>query len=80
MTGNGRTLKKRTDQPPRPTWPPEDVVLLYAVLDELAYATALWDQRLDVEIVTDQDLTNLARRVHKSSRTYFFQEGEFDET
>ncbi len=59
---------------PRPT-DPEGA----AVLDELAYATALWDQMPDAEIVTDQNLADLAQARAQVIKDAFLSSGEFAE-
>jgi hypothetical protein len=50
-----------------------------AELDELAYATALWDQMLEAVIVTDQDLADLAQARAQVIKDAFLSSGEFAE-
>jgi hypothetical protein len=48
-----------------------------AVLDELAYATALWNQLLDAENVSDQDLADLAQARARVIKDAFLSSGQF---
>lgn len=59
--------------------PPEDDPEGVAKLDELAYATDLWQQLLAAEIITDEDLENLANERAEVIRNAFLASGEFDE-
>ncbi|MCP4048428.1 MAG: DUF748 domain-containing protein [Gammaproteobacteria bacterium] len=49
-----------------------------AVLDELAYATALWNQLLAAETVSDQDLADLAQARAQVIKDAFLSSGQFD--
>ena len=48
-------------------------------VDELTYATALWNQLLAVEVVSDQDLTDLANARAETIRNAFLADGQFAE-
>jgi len=48
------------------------------ILDDLAYATDLWGRLLASEIITDQDLTELAQARATAISTAFLASGEFD--
>ena len=50
------------------------------VLDDLAYATDLWERLLASEVITDQDLTELAQARAIAISTAFLASGEFDES
>jgi len=50
------------------------------VLDDLAYATDLWERLLASEVITDQDLTELAQARATAISTAFLASGEFDES
>ena len=51
-----------------------------SVLDDLAYATELWERLLASEVITDQDLTELAQARATAISTAFLASGEFDES
>ena len=48
-------------------------------VDQLAYATALWNQLLAVEVVSDQNLTDLANARAETIRSAFLESGQFAE-
>lgn len=48
------------------------------VLDELAYATELWSRLLAAEVISDQDLTELANARAEVIRTAFLASGQID--
>lgn len=48
------------------------------VLDELAYATELWSRLLAAEVISDQDLTELANARAEVIRTAFLTSGQID--
>jgi len=50
------------------------------VLDDLAYATDLWERLLASEIISDQDLTDLAQARANAISMAFLGSGEFDES
>jgi len=50
------------------------------VLDDLAYATDLWERLLASEVISDQDLTDLAQARATAISTAFLASGEFDES
>ena len=50
------------------------------VLDDLAYATDLWERLLASEVITDQDLTELAQARAIAISSAFLASGEFDES
>jgi len=73
-----------------PDIPPESLKLTHTVppagdpegkpaLDELAYATDMWNRLLESEDVSDQDLADLATARAEVIRTAFLASGQFDE-
>jgi hypothetical protein len=48
-------------------------------LDELTYATDLWQQMLVAEVITDEDLEGLATARAEAIKAAFLASGEFDE-
>lgn len=61
------------------TTPPESDSQGKPVVDELAYATALWKRLLDSETISDEDLMALADARAQSIRKAFISSGEFSE-
>ncbi len=62
------------------TVPPASDPEAPVVLDELAYATALWNQLLDAENVSDQDLADLAQARAQVIKDAFLSSGQFAES
>ena len=50
-----------------------------AVLDELAYATDLWNRMLEAEAVSEQELTDLAQERARIISDAFLAGGEFEQ-
>ena len=61
------------------TVPPADDPEGKPVLDELAYATELWSRLLAAEVISDQDLADLANTRAEVIRTAFLASGQIDE-
>lgn len=59
--------------------PPADNAEGAPKLDELAFATDLWQQLLAAEVITDQDLEALANERAEVIKNAFLASGEFDE-
>ena len=64
---------------PLPDFPPADDPEGKPVLDDLAYATDLWNRLLASEVISDQDLTDLASARAAVIRAAFLADGQFDE-
>jgi hypothetical protein len=62
------------------TAPPADDPEGKPVFDELAYATDLWKRLLKSEVISDQDLADLATARAEVIRTAFLASGQFDES
>jgi len=62
------------------TAPPADDPEGKPVLDELAYATELWNRLLESEVISDQDLADLAGARAEVIRAAFLVSGQFDES
>jgi len=60
--------------------PPADEPEGKPVLDELAYATELWNRLLESEVISDQDLADLASARAEVIRAAFLASGQFDES
>jgi len=60
------------------TAPPADDPEAKPVLDELAYATDLWNRLLESEVISDKDLADLATARAEVIRTAFLANGQFD--
>ena len=65
---------------PAYTAPPADDPEGKPVVDELAYATDLWNRLLESEVISDQDLSDLATARAAVIRTAFLASGQFDES
>ena len=50
------------------------------MLDDLAYATDLWNRLLDSEVVGEQDLADLASARAQVISSAFLADGQFDES
>jgi hypothetical protein len=50
------------------------------ILDDLAYAISLWNRLLDSEIISEQDLTELARSRAEVVNQAFLASGQFDQS
>ena len=59
--------------------PPADEPEGEAVLDELAYANQLWDRLLEIEVVSEQDLTELANSRAEIISQAFLANGDVDQ-
>jgi hypothetical protein len=59
--------------------PPADNPEAEPQLDELAFATDLWQQLLDAEVISVADLEELASARAEAIRSAFLASGEFDE-
>jgi hypothetical protein len=59
--------------------PPVDDPEAKPVLDDLAYATDLWERLLSSEVISNQDLTALAQARATAISTAFLASGEFNE-
>ena len=62
------------------THPPVESPEATPVLDDLAYATDLWNRLLASEVISDQDLADLANKRAEVIRTAFLAGGQFDES
>jgi len=62
------------------TAPPADDPEGKPVLDELAYATVLWNRLLDSEVIGEQDLADLANARAQVISSAFLADGQFDES
>jgi len=60
--------------------PPADDPEGKPVLDELAYATDMWNRLLESEVISDQDLADLATARAEVIKTAFLASGQFDES
>jgi hypothetical protein len=60
------------------TAPPADDPEGKQVLDELAYATDLWKRLLESEVISEQDLADLATARAEVIKTAFLANGQFD--
>ena len=62
------------------TAPPADDPEGKPVLDELAYATDMWNRLLESEVISDQDLAALATARAEVIKAAFLASGQFDES
>jgi len=62
------------------TTPPANDSKDKPVVDELAYATDLWDRLLVAQVISDMDLANLANARAEVIRTAFLASGQVDES
>jgi len=61
------------------TTPPADDSKDKPVVDELAYATDLWDRLLEAQVISDADLADLANARAEVIRNAFLASGQIDE-